>query len=149
MSKTDLARKLGYTSYQGYHDLFVSHRIQLTEEKLEQIAEALKWARDHFRKPGASLRRTEYINKEFAKFLDSEIGRESHPETVRILRSMQWNGEFLPSARLYRDVALIMEARYTPAQILDAQHLEEMDAKAAREATPDETQAVKTAPRKR
>lgn len=149
LSKTAFAKKLGYSSYQGYYDLFSGNRTQLTDEKLAQIAEALDWPRDHFRNPGAAVRRTEYINRELAKFLESEIGREAHPETVRILRSMQWTGEFLPSARLYRDVALIMEARYTPAQILDAQHLEEMDAKIAREATPDETQPAKTAPRKR
>ena len=137
MSKADFARKLGYAGYQGYYDLFSAKRTQLTEKKLEEIAEVLGWPRDHFQSPGATLRRAEFIQSELAKFLATEVGREAHPETIKILRSMQFTGEVLPTAKLYRAVALAMEERYTPAQLLEATRLEQADAEAARKATPD------------
>jgi hypothetical protein len=147
MSKATLARKLGYAGYQWYYDVFSAGRTKLTDELLEQISEALGWPRDHFKKPGATLRRSEYVQREFAKFLDTEVGREAHPETIKILSSMQWTGEFLPSAKLFAAVTLAMEGRYTPAQLVDAMRLEEGDAETG--SGPDETQARKVAKRKR
>lgn len=147
MSKTDFARKLGYASYQGYYDLFSGQRTQLTDEKLAQIAEVLKWPRDHFKAPGRTAQRAEYIRKEFNKYLEHEVGRDALPETHRILESMQWTGDLLPSKELYIAVTIAMEGRYTAAQVADALKLEVDDA--VRTAKPDETQTRKAAPRKR
>jgi hypothetical protein len=107
----------------------------------------LKWPRDHFKKPGATLRRSEYVRAEFEKFLGSEVGRSAHPETIRVLESMQWNGEFLPTETLYKAVTFAMEGHYTPAQIAAALQLEAEDA--VRGAKPDEGRAAKSARRKR
>jgi hypothetical protein len=130
MSKTDFARKLGYVNYQGYYDLFgPTQRTKLTDKKLEQIAEVLQWPRDHFKDPVGTIKREDYIRREFQKFLQTDVGREAHQETIRILESMRWTGEFLPSKQLYVAVTIAMEGRYTQAQIIDALKLEEDDAR--------------------
>lgn len=147
LSKADFARRLGYAGYQWYYDVFSAQRTKLTEELLEQIAQALEWPRDHFKKPGATLRRAEFVQREFSKFLETEVGREAHPETIKILHSMRWDGEFLPSIKLYTAVTLAMEGRYTPAQIADAIKLEEDDSRPSSE--PEETQTRKSARRRR
>lgn len=129
MSKTDFAKKLGYATYQGYYDLFSGQRTKLTDEKLAQIAEVLKWPRDHFRDPTKTLEREEYIRREFRKYLSSEVGRSADPETHKILESMSWTGKYLPDARLYQVLTLVMEGRYADVQVLDALELEERDKK--------------------
>ncbi|HYC44505.1 MAG TPA: hypothetical protein VED01_03375 [Burkholderiales bacterium] len=127
LTKTDFVKKLGYSTYQAYYDLFSSQRTRLTDEKLEQIAEALQWPKDHFRDPAKTLERETYIRQEFEKYLRSEIGRTADPETHRILKSMQWLGKYLPNAKLYQILTLTMEGRYTAAQLLDALELEAAD----------------------
>ena len=129
ISKTDFAKRLGYTTYQGYHDLFGPNpRTKLTDKKLEQIAEVLEWPRNHFRNPTQTLKREDYIRREFQKFLASDVGREAHPETIKVLESMRWTGDVLPTAKLYVAVTLAMEERYRPVQLLDAVRLEADDA---------------------
>lgn len=127
MSKTELAQSLGYKTYQGYHDLFVSGRTKLTPRKLEEVAEALRWPRDHFKNPVNTLKREDYIRREFGKFLASEVGREANRETVKVLESMKWTGDVLPTKKLYIAVTLAMEERYRPVQLLDAIRLEAED----------------------
>lgn len=129
ISKTEFAKRLGYATYQGYHDLFSGQRIRLTDEKLSQIAEVLEWPRDHFKDPTKTLEREEYIRREFKKYLATEVGKTADPETHRILESMRWTGKYLPDARLYQVLTLVMEGRYTDAQILDALELEAKDRK--------------------
>lgn len=148
ISKSEFAKRLGYTGYQGYYDLFSGERTKLTPEKLEQIAAVLEWPKDHFKAPGNTLKRDEYIRKEFRKYLDTEVGRDAHPETHRILESMRWTGDFLPSKELFVAVTVAMEGRYTTVQIAGAMKLEQEDAKAAMESSQQST-SVKPLKRKR
>jgi hypothetical protein len=147
MSKATFARKLGYVGYQGYYDLFSRGRTALTPEKLEQIAAVLGWPRDHFQKPGDTLRRSAHIRAELDKFLASEVGKHAHPDTVKILESMQWTGQFLPTATLYMAVTLAMEGHYSAAQLAAAAQLELEDA--ARESDANDAHAAKRLKRKR
>jgi hypothetical protein len=130
MTKVDFAKKLGYSGYGGYYDLFSGQRTALTEKKLAEIAEALGWPRDHFKDPTKTLEREEYIRREFRKYMQSDVGRSADPETHKILESMQWTGKYLPDVRLYQVLTLVMERSYTAAQVLDALALEDEDRKA-------------------
>lgn len=140
-SKTEFAKKLGYTTYQGYHDLFGSQRTKLTDEKLAQIAEVLEWPRDHFKDPNKTIEREEFVRKTFAKYMRSEVGLKSDAETNKILESMRWVGKFLPSVRLYQAVALAMEGKYTPEQLVGALELAEADEASEGTVLPDEAPA--------
>lgn len=128
MSPTELGLKLGYKNgYQGYHDLFVSGRIKLTEEKLNQIADLLELPRSHFVAPDQTLARDRYVREKFAAFLKTEIGRSIDADTKRTIESMKFLGKWLPTVQLYQAVALAIEGRYSVAQLAEALELEESD----------------------
>lgn len=144
-TKAEFSRKLGYSGYGGYYDLFSAQRTQLTDERLEQIADLLQKPRDWLKARGEqnARKREHYIREQFALYLESEVGKSADPETHKILGSMQWTGKWLPDVRLYQALTLVMEGRYTTEQVLDAIKLEEEDRKAlvgssrtARQITP-------------
>jgi transcriptional regulator with XRE-family HTH domain len=155
-SKAKLAKKLGYqTGYQDYYSLFVTNPHQLTKEKLIEIAKVLGKPDDWLQDGGetSARKREHYIRAEFEKYLQTEVGRSADPETHKILESMQWTGQWLPSVRLYQSVQLTMEGKYTPAQMLDAMELEAADRKAVEEAQDkarqDTTATMKRVPKSR
>lgn len=132
LDKTELGRRLGYKqAYVGYYQLVTADRSKLSEKRLEQVAEALDWPRTHFKEPAATLVREAYIEKTFNEFLASPVAKTVDPETIQLLRSMKWQGRYLPSLLLYQNAALAMEGRYTPAELAQAQMLEAADRETA------------------
>jgi hypothetical protein len=148
MSKVAFAKKLGYAGYGGYYDLFSKQRIELTDEKLADIAEALKWGRDRFSDPERARKREEIVHEAFEAYLESDVAKARNPETNKILGSMQWTGEYLPTVELYQLVGLAMEGKYRVEELHDAAQLarRDLELEEHRRALPDKPKAPKRRP---
>jgi hypothetical protein len=147
LEKTELGRRLGYKNpYLGYYQLVSSDRVKLSDEKLERIAEALEWPRDHFKDPAKTIDREAYVRDIFEQFMKTDVARAADPETLSIIKSMKWLGKWLPSVKLYQAVVLAMEGRYTAAELAQSHMLEAADRAADVEVVrvlPEKIQAVR------
>lgn len=136
MTPTELGRLLGYKmAYQAVFAMLNEKTPQkFTRRKQERVADVLGLPPTHFSDPVDTMKRRAYIEKTFAEFLVSDIGKRTDPENRRIIQHMKFPGKRLPTVAFYQAIALALEGRYTIEQltdaVMDSDELEAMNEKA-------------------
>lgn len=136
-TKSELGREvLGRKAYpfQGYYDLVgpkdpskvgKKPRLKLTPELIEKLTAFLGKPPNYFTDTNMTARRAHCVKTEFAKFMETQIAREtreSDPEILDIIEAIPWNGNKLPTKALYVAICIAMtNGKYKTEQLLVAE----------------------------
>lgn len=117
-SPTELGKRLGFvTPYQTVKRWMDGRGFNVDNQR--KAAEALQLPSNYFTQPDIAAARERYRLRVFSDFLGTEIGQRASAEHRRILESVRFPGEQLPSVNLYSAWALHLEERIPIEQVAE------------------------------
>jgi hypothetical protein len=120
IKKVELARRIAGPKA----DYLLVHRWTkdrgFNEKNQRLVAEALELPIDYFARPDEAAVKELHARRTLERFLGTELGSKATPSEIRVLRSVKFVDDILPTETLYTLFLLALHHRLTDEQVAEA-----------------------------